>query len=290
LRLALFPGCAAQTELYGCELSVREVFPRLGVELVDLEGSSCCGFLSFRLSSPIGWKYLTARNLALAEKLGLDVITLCSGCHLSFCEVKRDLDDDAELRKTIDETLSIEGLEYNGESVVQHVLEVLHDQVGLDQITDSVTRPLNQLKLAAHPGCRAFRPKDLGRPDDTKDPRKLEELIQALGAESPDYQEKLDCCGSSTYLTYEEASLKIAGTKLKAVRDRGFDGLVTVCPHCFKLFDGKQAEMRSLTGGEMVGLPVFYYTQLLGLSMGIEPKRLGLHLNLSPVEGILERA
>ena len=290
MRLALFPGCAAQTELYGCELSVREVFPRLGVELVDLEGSSCCGFLSSRLSSPIGWKYLTARNLALAEKLGLDVITLCSACHLSFCEVKRDLDDDAELRKTIDETLSIEGLEYNGESVVQHVLEVLHDQVGLDQITDSVTRPLNQLKLAAHPGCRVFRPKDLGRPDDTKDPRKLDELIRALGAESPDYQEKLDCCGSSTNLTYEEASLKIAGTKLKAVRDRGFDGLVTVCPHCFKLFDCKQAKMRSLMGGEMVGLPVFYYTQLLGLSMGIEPKRLGLHLNLSPVEGILERA
>jgi len=222
--------------------------------------------------------------------MGLDIMTLCSGCHLSFCEVKRDLDNDAELRKAIEESLSVEGLEYEGVSGARHVLDVLHDQVGLDRIADCVTRPLKGLKLAAHPGCRAFRPRDLGRPDDWMDPRKLDELIQALGAETPDYQEKLDCCGSSTHLTDEEASLKIAGAKLKAVRDRGFDGLVTVCPYCFKLFDGEQAKMGGLTGGERVRLPVFYYTQLLGLSMGIEPERLGLHLNLSPVEGILKRA
>lgn len=287
MKYALFPGCTVQTEQYGYELSAREVLPRFGVELVDLKGAGCCGFLSSRVSSPLTAKYLTARNLALAEKLGLDILPLCNSCHLSFSEVKRHLERDEELRKVINSTLAIEGLEYSGESEVYHIIEVLHDQVGVDKIADAVNRPLKNLKLAAHPGCHAFRPTDLKRPDDGEDPKKLDELIRALGAEAPDYPEKLDCCGSSISTAQEKASLLIAGSKLKAVRDRGFDGLVTVCPLCFKILDGKQSAMRSLMGDETLDVPVFYYTQLLGFSLGISPEKLGLHLNLSPVEGLL---
>lgn len=287
MRYAIFPGCVAQTEQYGCELSAREVLPRLGVELVELEGAGCCGFLSFRNSSLIGWKYLTARNLALAEKMGLDILILCNHCHLSFCEVKWDMEADRGLRKTIGETLSIEGLEYGGGAMVHHILEVLHDRIGTDEIAARVTRPLRNLDLASHPGCYAFRPKDLNRPDDGEDLRKLGDLIRALGADSSDYDEKYDCCGSSLSFADGKPSLRIAGSKLKAVKDRGFDGLVTVCPVCFKVFDGDQPAIRSLMGEEVVDVPVFYYTQLLGLSMGIPPEKLGLHLNLSPVEGFL---
>jgi heterodisulfide reductase subunit B len=287
LRYAIFPGCVAQTEQYGCELSAREVLPRLGVGLVELEGAGCCGFLSFRNSSPIGWKYMTARNLALAERLGLDILTLCNCCHLSFCEVKRELEADRGLRKTIGETLSIEGLEYGGGAEVHHILEVLHDRVGTDEIAARVTRPLINIDLASHPGCYAFRPRYLERPDDGENPRKLGDLIRALGADSSDYDEKLDCCGSSLSYADGETSLRVAGSKLKAVKDRGFDGLVTVCSVCFKVFDGDQPAIRSLMGVGVVDVPVFYYTQLLGLSMGISPEKLGLHLNLSPVEGFL---
>ena len=287
MRYAFFPGCTAQTEQYGCELSAREVLPRLGVELVDIEGSSCCGFQTYRISSPIGWKYLTARNLALAERLGLDILTLCNSCHLSFTQVKKDMDRDKELKKTIDQTLSIEGLEYAGECEVHHLLEVLHDGIGADKIADIVIKPLKGLSLAAHPGCHAFRPTNIDRPDDAKDPRKLDVLIRALGSNSQAYPEKLDCCGSYILATEEEASLKIAGSKLRSVKERGFDGLVTVCPLCFKAFDGKQSAVRSLMGERESEVPVFYYLQLLGLSMGISPEKLGLNLNLSPVEGLL---
>ncbi len=284
MRLALFPGCIAHTKQYGCELSTREVLPRLGVELVDLEGSSCCGFLSFRNSSPIGRKYLTTRNLALAERIGFDILPLCNGCHLSFCEVKKDLQEDQLLLKTLDETLSVEGLEYGGGVQVHHILEVLHDHIGIDEISSQVRKPLKGLNLAAHPGCYVFRPADLARPDDRKKPRKLEGLIRALGAESSEYTEKLDCCGSS--LPYiDESSLKIAGSKLKAVKDHGFDGLVTVCSLCFDNFDGKQPIIRNIM--EDAEVPVFYYPQLLGLSMGVSPEKLGLNLNLSPVKGLL---
>jgi heterodisulfide reductase subunit B len=287
LRYAIFPGCVAQTEQYGCELSAREVLPRLDVELVELEGAGCCGFLSFRNLSPIGWKYMTARNLALAEKLGLDILTLCNCCHMSFCKVKKDMEADRGLEKMIAETLSIEGLEYGGGTEVHHILEVLHDLVGIDEIAAHVTRPLRNVDLASHPGCYAFRPKGLDRPDEGEDPKKLENLIMALGADSSNYNEKLSCCGSSLSYADGTPSLRIAGLKLKAVKDRGFNGLVTVCPVCFKVFDSNQPAIRSLMGEEVVDVPVFYYTQLLGLSMGISTEKLGLHLNLSPVEGFL---
>jgi len=289
LKYALFPGCVVQTEQYGYELSVREVLPRLGVELVNLDGVSCCGFPYFSAASPLGWKYLSARNLTLAERLGLDILPLCNGCHLSFCKVQRDLKKDKELKNLINQTLSIEGLEYEGGCGIIHILEVLHDQVGSEKIVENVVTPLKNLKLAAHPGCHAFRPSDLKRPDDSEDPKKLDELIRALEAEPLDYPEKIDCCGSYPSISEERASLLIAGSKLKAVRDHGFDGLVTTCPHCFKIFDSKQHDIRSLTGDKTINVPVVYYTQLLGLAMGIQPEKLGIHLNLSPVEQLLTR-
>lgn len=287
MRYALFPGCTVQTEQYGYELSAKEVLPRLGIELVDLDGASCCGFPTFSTTSPVGWKYMSARNLALAERLGLDILPLCNSCHLSFCEVQKDLKNDDELRDLINNTLSIEGLEYRGRSGIVHILEVLHDQVGVEKIVETVVKPLKNMKFAAHPGCHAFRPSGLKRPDDDEDPKKLDELIRALGAETLDYPEKKDCCGSHISISEETESLIIAGSKLKVLSKHRFNGLVTTCPHCFKLFDSKQREIQSLIGDTTINVPVFYYTQLLGLALGIRPEKLGLHLNLSPVEQLL---
>lgn len=287
MKYALFPGCLVQTEQYGYYLSVREVLPRLGVELLGMEGASCCGFPNYSVTSTLVWTYLTARNLALAERLGHDILTLCAHCHLSFCENQVRMEKDAFLKDIINKTLSAEGLEYRGERGIVHLLEVLYDIIGVKKIAETVVKPFTKLRIASHPGCHAFRPSDLKRPDESENPKKLDELIWALGAETYDYPERLDCCGSSTYLTDEEASLKIAGTKLKAVRDNGFDGLVTTCPHCFKAFDSKQHEIQSLLGEEMSSVPVFYYTQLLGLALNIAPEKLGIHLNASAVESLL---
>ena len=289
MKYALFPGCTVQTEQYGLELSARAVLPRLGLELADLEGASCCGLPYFSAASPIGWKYLSARNLALAERLGLDILPLCNSCHLSFCEVRRDLDESDDLRSLINEVLKIEDLEYGAGPGVVHLLEALHDRVGVEEIAENVVRPLEDLKLAAHPGCHAFRPRGIERPDDAENPRKFDELIRALGAEPSDYPEKTDCCGAYASASEEGAALSIAGSKLKSMMDRGFDGLVTLCPQCFKTFDGRQHDIQRATGDSTINIPVFYYTQLLGLAMGIQTDSLGLFLNMSPVEQLLAR-
>jgi heterodisulfide reductase subunit B len=250
LRYALYLGCTVQADQFCYEASVRRVMPRLGVDLVDIEGASCCGFPAFSSVSNVGRLYLSARNLALVDSLGLDMLPLCNGCHLSFVETKHAIENDPNLRGFLEGKLREEGLEYTG--------------------------------------CHAIRPSSLGRPDDPENPVKLDHLISALGAETMDYPEKTDCCGSMLATASGKTTLTIAGEKLKAIRDYGVDGLVTTCPFCFKMFDGRQRAIQTAMGDRTLEMPVFYYTQLLGLAMGLDPGDLGLEFNLSPVDSIVE--
>lgn len=288
MKLALYLGCLIQTEQYGYEISAREVLPKLGIKLVDLEGASCCGF-ELRSINTLGWAYLSARNLALAERLGLDVLALCNGCNLSLCEVKHQLEADPELKSLINPVLAIEGLKYEGNVEVIHTLEVLHGAVGVDKIKRLVRNPLKGLKLAAHYGCHAIRPSKLGRPDDPEDPTKLDDLVEALGAESMDYPEKLDCCSADLAMFSGKMALSIAGLKLKAIQEYEFDGMVMICPFCMKIFDSRQRAIKGLMKDKTMNVPVLYYTQLLGLAMGIGAEKLGLDLNLSPVDRLLTK-
>jgi len=289
LKYAFFPGCTVQAEQFGYEASVREVLPRMGVELVDMGGSSCCGFPAFSSVYPSAWYYLSARNMAIAEGLGLDLFPLCNGCHLSFVETKHHLEINPEFKDSINEDLRKEGLTYTGDVKIIHVLEILHDVIGVDRIGANVIRPIKGLKFAAHPGCHAIRGGELNHTDDPENPQKLDDLMRALGADVMDYPEKTDCCGSSLAIASGRTTLLIAGEKLQSVRKFGFDGLVTVCPFCFKVFDNRQRAIQGAMGDRSLEVPVFYYTQLLGLAMGLRPGKLGLDLNLSPIDPILEK-
>lgn len=289
MRYALYLGCTIQSEQYGYEVSVRETLPKLGVDLVDMKGASCCGFPALNSVSKLGWHYLSARNLAIAEDMGLPLLPLCNGCHLSFIETMHFLEEDSELKNIVNMNLEKEGLHYEGNARVVHILEVLHDEIGTQKISENVVKPIGGVKLAAHPGCHAIRPSDLQKVDDAEDPQKLDSLIKALGAETFDYPEKIDCCGSQLAVTSGRSTLRIAGDKLKAVKSYGFDGLVTTCPFCFKMYDGRQRAIKGALKDDTLDLPVFYYTQLLGLAMGLGPEKLGLDLNLSPIDPVLER-
>jgi heterodisulfide reductase subunit B len=288
IKFALYPGCTVESEQYAHEISAREIFPKLGVKLIDVKGFSCCGHPIKNVSVP-AWLYLAARNLALAEKLGLDILPLCNGCNLSFREANHYLEENHSLKERIKLLLSSEGLSYTGNTKSWHILEFLRDIVGVEKIRSVVNRPLKGLKLAAHYGCHAIRPSNIGMFDDPENPRSLEELIEALGAEADDYPERLDCCGQGLAITTGKTALTIAGLKLKAIQDRGFDAVILVCPFCMKMFDAKQNAIRVATQQKDINLPVLYYTQLLGLAMGIEAEKLGINLNLSPVGEILKK-
>jgi len=289
LKVAVYWGCVIQTTQYAYEMSVREVAPRLGVELVDLENASCCG-TPVQSVNMLAALYLAGRNLAIAEQTGLkDLLVACNGCHLSFLEFSHFWKHDEKIREKISSLLKEEGLHYSGSIKIWHTIDFLHDKIGEETIKKTVKKPLNGLKFATHYGCHILRPSSVGTVDDPEDPRKMDELIEWLGAKTLAYPEKLDCCGAMLMLSHPDAAFTFSGLKLKAVQECGADALVVSCPSCQNMFDVRQKSAAATTGAKL-NLPVLYYTQLLGLATGIEQEKLGLNLNRSPLDELLQKA
>jgi heterodisulfide reductase subunit B len=269
-------------------MSLREVLPKFDVELVDLREALCCGD-PVKSVNDFAASYLAARILALANLTGLkDLLVPCNRCHFAISEAKSLIENDEKIHSKIIGLLREEGLKYDSNMRIWHVIDFLHDHIGLGNIQKTTVRSLNGFKLASHVGCQILRYSDLGRVDDAENPRKLDELIDVLGAKSVDYAEKLDCCGAALTYSHVDSALSLAGSKLKAVQGLGVDGLVVSCPDCGMMFDARQKDAAT-TVGVKPNLPVLYYTQLLGLALNIGQEKLGLHLNQSPVDQLLAK-
>ena len=288
VKTGVFWGCRILTSQYAYEMSVREVLPKFKVKLVDLSETNCCGDPVKSMNDSAA-NYLAARVLALASNTGLDnLLVPCNRCHFVLSEAKNVIEKNEKFGQRITGLLKEEGLEYSPNIKIWHVIDFLHDFVGLKRVKTAVQRPLKGLKLATHVGCQIIRYNDLGRVDDAENPRKLDELVGALGAKTVDYAEKLDCCGANLMYSHPDSALSLAGTKLSVLQNLGVDGLVVSCPDCGLMFDSKQKDAGTTVGAKL-DLPVVYYTQLLGLSLGIEQEKLGLHLNQSPVNQLLSK-
>lgn len=289
LKVAVYWGCVIPTIQYGYEMSVRAVMPKLDVELIDLNNISCCGTPVKSVNMPAAL-YLASRNLALAEKTGLKNLFLpCNGCYLSLSEAQHLLSHDEELKERVSTLLKEENLQYNGSTRIWHTIDLLHDLVKEEKIRKAVKHPLTGLKLAVHYGCHVLRPSTLQMVDDSEYPRKMDDLVEWLNAESTPYPEKLDCCGALLLLSHPDAAFTFSGLKMKAVQEWGADALVVSCPSCQMMFDMRQKSAAATIGAKL-SIPVLYYTQLLGFVMGIETEKLGLHLNRSPVDELLRKA
>lgn len=288
MKVAVYWGCLIPTIQYGYEMSVRAVMPQLDLELVELNNVSCCG-TPIQSVNMFASLYLAVRNLAIAEKTGLDNLFLpCNGCYLSLSEAKHFLSQDNKLKERINNVLKEENLRYEGSIKIWHTINLLHDFVGEEKIREVVKHSLKGLKLAVHYGCHILRPSTLQPVDNSENPRKMDELVEWLGAQSIAYPEKLDCCGYMLLLSHPNAALTFTGLKLKAVQDWGADALAVSCPSCQMMFDMRQKSAGATTGVKL-NLPVLYYTQLLGLAMNISTERLGLNLNRSPIDGLLQK-
>jgi heterodisulfide reductase subunit B len=288
VKTAVFWGCCILTDQLGYEMSVRETFPKLGLELVDLRESVCCGD-PVKSINDFAANYLGARVVALANQTGLrDLFVPCNRCHFTISEAMKTMSRNQKAGRKIRELLKEEELEYNPDVKVWHTIDLLHDCLGLQKVKKAVEKPLKGLKVASHVGCQIIRYSDLGRVDDAENPSKLDELIRALGAEAIDYPEKLDCCGSALMHSHPDSALSLAGSKLKALQALNVDGLVVSCPDCGLMFDTRQKDTATIVGVKL-NVPVLYYTQLLGIALGIDEKKLGLHLNQSPIDHLLAK-
>ena len=277
--LGLYLGCVIPTEQYGYEMSIREVIPEFDINLIDIENVSCCG-APLRSVNLMMQLYLSARNIALCESKDMDMYAPCPQCHLSLMETIHRLNNSDVLRdKIVKKLRDYEGLTYTGDLTIYHTLDLLYDEIGLERIKKKVKKSLDW-NIACHYGCHTVRYSDLKRPDRAEHPSKMEEIIRVLGAKTNDYSEKLNCCGAPLLITHKDSALTKAGEKLKAIKERHFDATAIVCPFGGRMLDSSQ-EKAGKTIGEKLEIPVFYLTQLIGLSMKKQTNNLGIHLNLS---------
>ncbi|MFX0085264.1 MAG: CoB--CoM heterodisulfide reductase iron-sulfur subunit B family protein [Candidatus Hodarchaeota archaeon] len=267
-KYALFMGCTIPYRVPFVETAIRTTLPEFGIDFVDL-AFACCpdpgGVQSF---DSVAWHTLAARNLCLAEEQNLDILTACSGCFETLKIVNVHLKNDNKLKNNVNNHLSEIGREYKGTIQVKHFAEVLYNEVGIDKIAAKVKKPLSGLKIATHSGCHFLKPPEILQTDNPERPIKLDELVEALGATSVSYLNKLACCGAGTRGVDQDIAVSMAHEKIAGAELAGADALVTICPTCYIQFDvGQRLMARKF---EKTNLPVFVYPELLGLSMGLD--------------------
>jgi len=284
MKYALFLGCTIPRRLQQYDLSARAVLDKFDVDVVDIREFNCCGY-PIKNSDFKTFVLFSARNLALAEKQSLDVMTLCKCCFGSLKKVNHLMKQDSSLRDEINFFLAKEDLEYKGTIEVTHFLSVLHKEVGLKTLKEKVTRPFNDLKIATHYGCHALRPSDIMQFDNAVAPVLFDQLVETTGAKSINWPLKLECCGAPLLGVNDELSMDLTENKLVNGKESGADYLCVGCPWCQVQFDTVQEMMTSQRSSNH-RLPSILYPQLLGLAMGIDGDTLGIKMNKIDISGI----
>lgn len=274
-KYVIFLGCAIPYRVSAYEVSARKVLQRLGVELVEMPEFNCCGLPMDPVDHEM-MLVMAARNLAIAEKEGLDILALCPGCAGTLRKVNKMLKEGKELREEVNSNLREAGLEFKGTIEVKHLVHVLAEDLGLEKIKDTVIRPLTMLKVAEHNGCHVLRPREYSGFDDSEDPKILKSLIEATGAACLDYMDEAECCGAPSVGINDKIPLQLTRDKLSHLKAVGAQALITICPFCHMMYDTNQARIEKMFS-ETYGIPVLHYTQLLGLAMGLSPDELAIN-------------
>ncbi|HPD18807.1 MAG TPA: CoB--CoM heterodisulfide reductase iron-sulfur subunit B family protein [Candidatus Goldiibacteriota bacterium] len=282
---AFYPGCSLEVSNRPYLLSIIELFKALNSELKELEDWNCCGATLYMGIDEINAVYMSARNLAIAEKNDFDLLNACSACFLTLKKAKDYLLNDRELMEKINSLLKDENLKFTGKTKIRHVLEVLYNDFR-EQIPPLIKRKLNGLKLACYYGCQVVRPKtDF---DDPEFPQKMDELVNMTGANSVFFSHKTKCCGGMLMTTSEDVCLKMVRDILLSAQNAGAEAIVTVCPLCQMNLEAYQGAINKKYGTKF-NVPILYLTQILGYAMGIDRDKLGINQNFINADKVLAK-
>jgi len=279
-KLSLFLGCIVPNRYPGIENATKLCLQKLGVDACDLPGASCCPapgvFKSFDKAT---WLALASRNIVISERMGRDILTVCNGCYGSLADANMELKKDPELRASTNSYLKEIGMEFKGTIEVRHIIEFLYREFGPEKLKDYITRPLD-LKAALHYGCHLIKPSKDRNLGETESPVFFDELVEATGAKSVDYTDKMMCCGAGGGVRsgHVALSLEMLEHKLACIRQAGVDCIVNACPFCHLQFDRGQLAVNEKFGTDY-SIPVLHYSQLLGLALGFSPGELGIEQN-----------
>ncbi|MGP8322089.1 MAG: CoB--CoM heterodisulfide reductase subunit B [Methanosarcinaceae archaeon] len=280
-KMSLFLGCIIPNRYPGIEKATNLCLEKLDIDCSGLPGASCCPAPGvFRSFDKPTWLALASRNIVLSENMERDVLTLCNGCYGSLSDANHELKENAELKNSTNSHLSMIDMEYKGSVNIRHIVEFLYEQFGPEKIKEMVVNPLN-LRVALHYGCHLVKPSADRQHGSVERPTFFDELVEATGAASVDYPDKMACCGAGGGVRSAifEKSLEMVNHKLSLIQDANVDCIINACPFCHLQFDGGQAEVEEKFGFKY-NIPVLHYMQLLGLAFGFSPEDMGIDLNV----------
>ncbi|MBY9015091.1 MAG: CoB--CoM heterodisulfide reductase subunit B [Candidatus Lokiarchaeota archaeon] len=280
----VFLGCVIASRLPFLETSARKIFAKLGIELHDVDGFSCCPDpTGIELVSHSAWLALGARNLSLSSA-GNGIVSFCSGCVETLKGVNHAMKKDHAV-KEVNKFLGNIGKHYDGETKVTHFGQILYEQ--LEKVKTTVSKPLKDFKVAVHYGCHYLRPSEIIQWDDPFEPITVDAIVEGLGAESIPYEFKMECCGNPTSKMDKDLSLLMAKKKLDAIKKTKANCIIVVCPACYQQFDFNQKELNKTFGTDF-NFPIFYLSEAVALAFGFTPDELGLKFHATRVTNFLK--
>ncbi|UNC92681.1 CoB--CoM heterodisulfide reductase iron-sulfur subunit B family protein [Candidatus Contubernalis alkaliaceticus] len=273
MKIAYYPGCSLESTGKEYHFSNKLIAKKLGIELWEIPNWNCCGASPAHQSDlflPIG---LNARNLAIAEEEGLDVLAPCAACYNRMLAAVEAVNNDEDMRKKVNESI---GRDYKGTNTAVNMVQFLHDMVGIDKISAQIQKKLSGLKVACYYGCLLVKPPALTKYDNPENPQSLDRIVEALGAEPIVWPYKTECCGGGLAISKTEVILKLSNDIFSMAVASGADCLVTACPMCQLNLELRQAATEKEYKVKY-NMPVFEISELVGLSFGFSPKELGIN-------------
>jgi heterodisulfide reductase subunit B2 len=285
MKYAYYPGCSAESTARDMHESTLAVAEALKIELIEPKGWTCCGATAGHQTDRVLAAALPAANLVKIKDMGLECVVNCAACYNRMKAANYEISTDSQIRKSVCDAI---GRDYDGKVLVRHFIEVLLEDVGLEQIANTVRHSLKGLKTACYYGCLLVRPPKVMKFDDSENPTSLDKLVTAMGGESVDWSGKVECCGGGLSLTRTDVVIQLTDSILGMAQNAGADCIAVSCPMCQVNLDLRQQDIKKQTGRNYE-MPIVYITQLLGLSFGISPDKLGFNKLMVPARGILEK-
>ncbi|MEE3500288.1 CoB--CoM heterodisulfide reductase iron-sulfur subunit B family protein [Acidiphilium acidophilum] len=296
-KVAYYPGCALEGTGHAYNRSTKAVGKALGLDLVELENWNCCGAMEVKNVDPKLQTYLSARNLAIAEDMGFDtVMAPCNGCYHNLKKAEYDLEHDQGSKDVVSRISTKAGHKtYEaGKVTTIHALDWIKESVGEEGLAKLVKKPLRGLKVANYYGCMYTRPrhifpeKDQGpSSESTSKPHFMDDLLAAAGATNVDFPLKTACCGGAHTLSDSDTSTKLVLNILMAAEACGADVIATECPTCHTGLEMHQKRAET-NFGKKTSVKILYFTQLLGMAMGLSKRNVGVHENFSDSGDLLK--
>lgn len=285
MKYAYYPGCSAESTARDQHMSILEVARALDIDMAEMKGWTCCGSTPAHNTDRLLSLSLPAANLLKVKEMGTSMVVSCAACFNRMKVANHEITTNPDIKRKV---AGILGKEYDGSVKIRHFIEVLLEDIGIDKLQNAFTHTLNHLKVVSYYGCLLVRPFEVTKFDDPENPTSMDRLIEAMDGEAIDWPHKVECCGGGFALSRPDIVIELSERILDMAEASGSQCIAVACPMCQVNLDLRQKDINRKKN-KNYNLPIVYITQLLGLCLGITPKKLGIKKCIVSPKPVIER-